>query len=224
MSRLPPTAPIAPRAFAGVALAICAVTSARAAAAPPAPETPAPAAAPTPPRVDGAYVGVLAWGSAAFARVDALDTPEPFVGPGGALRAGDVVFPWFAVGVALAGKGGFAGSQDPAQRMGWGGILVELGFFPVPRIPFSIRTGFGFGAGAVLRYGSTRRFGFGGALFEGAVRYEWFPLASRKRPRRGGGWAIGPELGWIGHTPAGRGRPMVNTVFAGLWTGFYFGS
>jgi hypothetical protein len=169
-------------------------------------------------------VGGVAWGSIAFARVDSLDTPDPFVGPGGGIRAGDVVFPWLAIGIGLLGNGGFAPSQSPAQRLGWGGILVEAGFYPAPRVPFSIRVGAGFGAGAVLRGSSARRFGFGGAIFEGSVRYEWFPLAARKRPRRGGGWAIGPDIGWVGHTPAGPGRPMTNTVYAGLWTGFYFGS
>jgi hypothetical protein len=173
-----------------------------------------------PPRVDGAYIGGIAWGAGVFTRVDGLDTPTPFFGPGGALRAGDVVFPWMTVGVAFTGTGAYAS----AASVGFGGLLVELGFLPVPRVPLSIRAGFGFGAGAVLPSDRARRYGFGGALFEGALRYEWFPLAARRRPHTGGGWAIGPELGWLGHTPAGPGRPMANTIVLGLWTGFYFGS
>ena len=70
----------------------------------------------------------------------------------------------------------------------------------------------------------TKRFGFGGALFKASLRYEFFPLAPRKRPDRGGGWAIGPELGWLGATPAGPGQPFVNTILLGVSTSFYFGS
>ena len=54
-------------------------------------------------------------------------------------------------------------------------------------------------------------------------RYEFFPQAERKRPKRPGGWVVGPELGWRGFTPAAPGRPMSNTVFLGLWFGYYWG-
>mgnify|MGYP002140834198 CR=1 FL=1 len=35
---------------------------------------------------------------------------------------------------------------------------------------------------------------------------------------------LGPELGWLGFTPAAAGRPMSNTIYIGLFMGFYFGS
>lgn len=170
--------------------------------------------------MDGGYVGGSARGGTSFARVDDLDVPSPLFGPGGSINVGDAVFPWLTIGIELAGGGGFARSQ----QIGFGGIMVELGFLPIKDVPFSIRTGAGFGAGAVLDDRLPGRFGFGGAMFKGALRYEFFPVAARKRPRRGGGWSLGPELGWLGHTPAGPGRPMANTAYLGLWTGFYFGS
>jgi hypothetical protein len=125
-----------------------------------------------------------------------------------------------SIGIAAGGQAGWIGKQQMFQ----GALLVEFGFVPVKRYPLSIRTGFGFGGGAVTEQGIARRFGYGGALFKGSLRYEFFPLAERKRPDRGGGWAIGPELGWLGATPAGKGQPFVNTILLGLSTSFYFGS
>jgi hypothetical protein len=125
-----------------------------------------------------------------------------------------------SIGVAAGGQTGFAGNQ----KMFMGGLLVEFGFVPAKRYPLSIRTGFGFGGGAVREAGISKRFGFGGALFKGSLRYEFFPLAGKRRPDRGGGWAIGPELGWLGATPAGKNQPFVNTVLLGISTSFYWGS
>jgi hypothetical protein len=173
-----------------------------------------------PPRFDGPYVGVLAIGTANFAKVIDLETPSPLLGTGGFLQAGDAVFPWMSIGIAAGGQAGWIGKQQMWQ----GALLVEFGFVPAKRYPLSIRTGFGFGGGAVTEQGIDRRFGYGGALFKGSLRYEFFPLAERKRPDRGGGWAIGPELGWLGATPAGKGQPFVNTILLGLSTSFYFGS
>lgn len=173
-----------------------------------------------PPRFDGPYLGVLAIGTANFAKVIDLATPAPLLGAGGFLQAGDAVFHWMSIGIAAGGQAGWIGKQQMFQ----GALLVEFGFVPVKRYPLSIRTGFGFGGGAVTEQGIARRFGYGGALFKGSLRYEFFPLAERKRPDRGGGWAIGPELGWLGATPAGKGQPFVNTIILGLSTSFYFGS
>jgi hypothetical protein len=173
-----------------------------------------------PPRFDGPYLGVLAIGTANFAKVIDLRTPAPLLGAGGFLQAGDAVFPWMSIGIAAGGQAGWIGKQQMFQ----GALLVEFGFVPVKRYPLSIRTGFGFGGGAVTEQGIARRFGYGGALFKGSQRYEFVPLAERKRPDRGGGWAIGPELGWLGATPAGKGQPFVNTILLGLSTSFYFGS
>jgi hypothetical protein len=192
----------------------------QAAAAPPGEDEVQEEASPRPPRVDGAYLGLSGYATTSFTRVDNLNTPDPLVGGFGGLSVGDAVFPWFTIGLQVGGSGGVT----PTQRISWGGILVELGFLPAPRYPFSIRTGFGFGAGAVRDDGVAGRFGFGGAMFKGALRYDFFPLANKKRPTRGGGWSIAPEIGWIGHTPAGKGRPMANTLFVGLFSGFYFGS
>jgi hypothetical protein len=173
-----------------------------------------------PPRFDGPYLGILAMGTANFAKVIDLETPAPLLGAGGFLQAGDAVFHWMSIGIAVGGQAGWIGKQQMFQ----GALLVEFGFVPAKRYPLSIRTGFGFGGGAVTEQGIDRRFGYGGALFKGTLRYEFFPLAERKRPDRGGGWAIGPELGWLGATPAGKGQPFVNTIMLGLSTSFYFGS
>jgi hypothetical protein len=173
-----------------------------------------------PPRFDGPYVGIVAMGTANFMKVIDLATPAPLLGAGGFLQAGDAVFPWMSIGIAVGGQAGWIGKQQMFQ----GALLVEFGFVPVKRYPLSIRTGFGFGGGAVTEQGIARRFGYGGALFKGTLRYEFFPLAERKRPDRGGGWAIGPELGWLGATPAAKGQPFVNTILLGLSTSFYFGS
>jgi hypothetical protein len=173
-----------------------------------------------PPRFDGPYLGVLAIGTANFMKVIDLETPAPLIGTGGFLQAGDAVFPWMSIGIAAGGQAGWIGKQQMFQ----GSLLVEFAFVPVKRYALSIRTGFGFGGGAVTEQGIARRFGYGGALFKGSLRYEFFPLAERKRPDRGGGWAIGPELGWLGATPAGKGQPFVNTILLGLSTSFYFGS
>jgi hypothetical protein len=182
---------------------------------------PAPEEAPVrPPRFDGPYMGVVAMGTVNFTKVIDLATPDPLIGGGGFLQAGDAVFPWMSIGIAAGGQVGWIGKQQMFQ----GALLIEFGFVPVKRYPLSIRTGFGFGGGAVTEQGIPRRFGYGGALFKGTLRYEFFPLAERKRPDRGGGWAIGPELGWLGATPAAKGQPFVNTILFGLSTSFYFGS
>lgn len=173
-----------------------------------------------PPRVDGPYFGVLAVGTASFASVIDLDTPAPLLGGGGFVQAGDAVFPWMSIGIAAGGQAGFTGKQ----RLLEGALLVEFGFIPAQRYPLSIRVGFGFGGGAIREQGIDRRFGFGGALFKGSLRYEFFPLAAKRRPDRGGGWAIGPELGWLGATPAGKDQPFVNTILLGISASFYMGS
>ncbi len=182
---------------------------------------PADSDAPRPPRIDGAFVGGTLGVGMTFTRVNDLSTPSPMIGPVGLVSAGDAVFPWLTIGVSFYGGGGFAGDQ----RVGHGGLLLDVGLLPAPkRAPFSFRLGAGFGAGAVRDANETPRFGFGGALFRGGVRYEFFPTAAKRRPNRGGGWSIGPELTWLGETPAAAGRPMANTILLGLWTGFYFGS
>lgn len=172
-----------------------------------------------PPRFDGPYVGVVAFGTVNFPSLTNLETPSPLIGTTGFIQAGDAVFPWMSIGIAAGGGAAWAGNQQMFE----GALLVEFGFVPLIRYPFSIRAGFGFGGGAVSEP-DVPRGGFGGALFKGSARYEFFPLAERKRAARGGGWAIGPELGWLGATPAGPGQPFVNTLLLGLSTSFYFGS
>ncbi len=176
-----------------------------------------------PPRVDGPYIGGMVGGGGSFARVNNFETPDPMPGGSLALRFGQAIYPWMTIGLGITGTLArrFA---EPSQRLLQGAVLVDFGFLPVPRIPLSLHVGFGAGGGAVREAGRSARSGFGGAVFTGAVRYEIFPLAARKRPRRGGGFSLGPELGWLGFTPAAKGRPMSNTVYLGLFMGFYFGS
>ena len=112
----------------------------------------------------------------------------------------------------------------PVKNTKEGAFLVDFGFYPTKKAPLSLRAGFGAGGGAVREAGREKRSGFGGAVFTAAVRYEFFPFAAKKRKNRGGGFSLGPELGWIGFLPAAKGRPMSNTVYLGLFVGFYFGS
>jgi hypothetical protein len=176
-----------------------------------------------PPRVDGPYIGFSLAFSESFARVNSFPTPSPFSGATPSLRFGQAILPWLTIGMQVTGTFAYR-LAEPRQRLFQGAAIVDFGFLPVPRIPLSLRVGFGAGGGAVREEGVAARSGFGGAVFTGAVRYEVFPLAARKRPRRGGGFSLGPELGWIGFTPAAKGRPMSNTVYLGLFMGFYFGS
>lgn len=173
-----------------------------------------------PPRVDGPYFGGLLFGGASFAKVLAFDLDAPLAGGGGFLHAGDAVLKWLSLGIAVGGQTGVSGDR----RLAAGGLLVEVAFVPMQRYPLSIRTGFGFGGGRVTDAKTGERPGFGGALFKGTLRYEFFPLAAKKRPDRGGGWAIGPELGWLGATPAAKGQPFVHTILLGVSTSIYFGS
>ncbi|MCA9695395.1 MAG: hypothetical protein KC636_37800, partial [Myxococcales bacterium] len=174
-----------------------------------------------PPRVDGAYVGGSLGGGLTFARVNDLATPTPFFGPGGFLRVGEVLYPWMTLGVNAGAIAGFVRNQLVVQ----GAFLIEAGFLPVPkRAPLSILVGFGAGGGAVHEQGAAARSGFGGAAFKGALRYDFFPGVNRRRPSRGGGFSLGPELGWLGFTPAAAGRPMSNVLYLSLWIGYYFGS
>lgn len=178
---------------------------------------------PRPPRIDGAYVGTMLFGGASLVRVNDLDTDGAFATFGGWLRGGQMVLPWLGLGIAVGGLGGARSESGARQTLGEGGILVEGQFVPVPRIPFSLRVGFGFGAGAVMQEGRSGREGFGGALFQAAARYEFFPGAARYRPERGGGFGIGPEIGWLGATPATADGPMAHALYLGLSATWYFG-
>jgi hypothetical protein len=199
----------------------------------PAPAAPAPAdvAAPAtaatpatrPPRIDGPYLGLSLGASGSLTRVKNFATPNPFAGSAAGLRFGEAILPWMTIGVEIAGTWAYR-FADPRQRLLQGAFLVDFGFLPSRKLPLSLHVGFGAGGGAVREAGRRARSGFGGAVFTGSVRYEIFPLADRKRPKRGGGFSLGPELGWLGFTPAARGRPMSNTVYLGLFVGFYFGS
>ena len=156
-------------------------------------------------------------------RVNNFTTPNPLLGSAAGLRFGEAILPWMTIGVELAGTWGYR-FADPRQRLLQGAFLIDFGFLPSRKLPLSLHVGFGAGGGAVRQADRSARSGFGGAVFTGSVRYEIFPLADRKRPNRGGGFSLGPELGWLGFTPAARGRPMSNTVYLGLFVGFYFGS
>jgi hypothetical protein len=176
------------------------------------------------PRISGTYLGMTIWPGLAWAHSpnQEVDQSAPMAGGGGALRLGQAVFPWMTIG--LDASGGFF--FDRHRFFTKGGLLVELGFYPIPRYPFSIRGGFGFGIGLLLDDRAPEKGGVGGPRFMGSVRYEFFPGAERKRPRKPGGWVVGPELGWRGFTPAGPGakdRPSSNMVMLGIWFGYYWG-
>jgi hypothetical protein len=176
-----------------------------------------------PPRIDGPYMGLTLGASGSFARVNNFATPNPLAGSAASLRFGEAILPWMTIGVEIAGTWAYR-FADPRQRLLQGAFLIDFGFLPSRKLPLSLHVGFGAGGGAVREAGRSARSGFGGAVFTGSLRYEIFPLADRKRPNRGGGFSLGPELGWLGFTPAARGRPMSNTIYLGLFVGYYFGS
>jgi hypothetical protein len=217
----PPAVPAAPPDDAAAAPPV----SAPALAAPPVSPPVLPPVSPpvSPPRVDGPYIGLTLGASGSFARVNDFETPNPLMGSAASLRFGEAIFPWMTIGVEIAGTWAYR-FADPRQRLLQGAALIDFGFLPIKRVPLSLHVGFGAGGGAVRQTGRSARSGFGGAVFTGSVRYEIFPLAHRKRANRGGGFSLGPELGWLGFTPAARGRPMSNTIYLGLFVGFYFGS
>lgn len=186
-------------------------------------DSPAPAEAPRPPRIDGTYVGGTLTGGASLVRVNGWPTPDPLSGGGGTVRVGQVIYPWLSIGVDMMFHGGVRPAA-PRQRVLQGAFLVDFGFYPIKGRGLSLRVGFGAGGGAAREAGRPARSGFGGAVFTGAARYEFFPGASRRRPKRGGGFSLGPEVGWVGFMPAAKGRPMAHTLYVGLFLGFYFGS
>jgi hypothetical protein len=179
---------------------------------------------PVPPRLDGTYLGFAIYGAAIVTRVRRLQTPGPFAGAGGYVRVGQMVLPWLGLGISVGGAYGTRTQSGARQRVWIAEMLVDGTFVPVPRIPFTLRTSFGFGGGAVREAEVAARSGYGGAVFGAALRYELFPGAKRYRPTRGGGFGIGPELGWIGATPAALGRPMANVVYLAISGNFYFGT
>jgi hypothetical protein len=173
------------------------------------------------PRISGTYFGMTVWPGLSWAYSPNLEIDQRHVipGGGGALRVGQAVFPWMTLGIDASG--GFYFNRDTFFTNG--GLLVELGFYPNPSLPFSFRTGFGFGVGLILDDRVANKGGVGGPQFMGGVRYEFFPNVARYRARRPGGWAVGPELAWRGFTPAAKNTPMSNTILLGLWFGFYWG-
>jgi hypothetical protein len=208
-----------------VGVTLLAASHAHAAPPEPAPETAEPPPKPgklrKPPRISGTYLGMAIWPSVAWVyspNVD-IDQRAALGGGGGALRLGQAVFPWLTIGVDAGGM--FDWNRDRFFMSG--GLLIDFGFYPVPKYPFSIHTGFGFGAGLVLDDRTTTKGGVGGPQFSGTLRYEFFPGAELKRPKKPGGWAVGPELGWRGFTPAGKGKPMSNALVIGIWFAYYWG-
>lgn len=191
---------------------------------------------PIPPRVDGTYLGAAFYGAASLVRVNGIETTgSPFAGFGGHARVGQMVLPWLGLGLMVGGSIGVRSERTRAgegedegdgvrQRVGLGALFVDVTFAPLPKIPWTVHTGFGFGGGAVRQAGRSGRAGFGGAVFSGGTRYEFFPFAKRFRPTRAGGFGVGPELGWVGALPAARGRPMAHVIYLGLSTTFYFGT
>lgn len=214
--------------FAFGACLLALPSPARAAAeAPPEPtsESASEPAQPDPPRLSGAYLGLSLMGTLTGARVNRFGTDRPFAGGGGLLRFGQFVLPWFGVGLSMGGTGAVASDQGARQALGQGALLVDFEFVPAPKRVggLSLRTSFGFGGGAITEEGVEGRSGYGGSVFAAGVRYAFFPGVQRYRPTKAGGFGIGPELGWLGFTPAAAGRPMSNTFYAGVSMAFYFG-
>ncbi len=175
-----------------------------------------------PPRIDGFYLGGAIHTGATFARVDNFET-APFWGGGGNVNVGAAVLPWMTIGFEGRGSQYY---NSLGQVLFAGGLNVEAGFYPLPRRPLSLRTGLGFGLAFVRdesQIEEKRRSALGFPQFLASLRYEFFPGASKRRPYRPGGFALGPEIGWRGWTPSKAGRPMANTFFVSVWFAFYRG-
>ncbi len=178
-----------------------------------------------PPRISGPYLGIGLFGAVSAVRVNEFGTDGALAGGGGYLRFGQMVLPWLGIGLQGGGTTGSASNDGASQSLGQGALLVDFNFVPAPRrvAGLSVRASFGFGGGAVREDGVDGRAGFGGAFFGAGARYEFFPGVKRYRPTKGGGFGIGPEIGWLGATPSARGRPMAHTFFTGISLTFYFG-
>lgn len=187
---------------------------------------------PGPARIAGTYVGGALTTTVTATRLSSFESAPPLYGFSMSADAGSVVFPWMSIGFSLVGGNGYAESDGVPLKSTIAGLLADIAFYPKPNVPLSLRVGFGAGFGRVEeRESSALAPGaapdsqvFGGALFQGAVRYTFFPGADRRRPRRNGGLALGPQVSWLGHTPSERGASMANTVLLGLWTGFFLGN
>jgi hypothetical protein len=148
-----------------------------------------------------------------------FETPDPFVGGGAGFRAGDVVLDWMSIGFEVDV---LVGSAPSGYREAGGQLLIDLGFYPLDKRRWSIHGAFGFGAASVRDADGTAS-GFGGGAFRLATRYEFFPGASKYRPRTGGGMGIGPELGFLSNPPGRAGGPMSNTLYLALSFTWYRG-
>jgi hypothetical protein len=162
----------------------------------------------------------------AAVRVNDLSTDGAFAGAGGQVRVGQMVLPWLGLGLQIGGDYGVRSESGARQQLALGNLLVDLQFVPLHkrRLGWTLRAGFGVGGGAVHQAGVEGRAGFGGAVFSAATGYSFFPVADRRRPDRGGGFAIGPEVGWIGATPASKGGPTAHMFYLAATLLFYFGS
>ncbi len=216
-----PAFPTRPWTFAGLSFFLAwAPPAAEAAAAPVA--TAGDGAPPRVPRVSGWFMRADLDAAVAFARVRDLDTPRPHMGPAGSLAVGQVVTPWLALGLRVWGQLGWA-NPGARQRLGQGAVLLDGTFRPLPRKNLLLRTSLGVGGGAVREAGRKGRAGFGGPVFALDVSYAFFPGVRRYRPYRAGGFFLAPHVGYVVATPAAKGRPMAQSVVAGLAVGFYFG-
>jgi hypothetical protein len=175
-----------------------------------------------PPRIDGFYLGGAVHTAISEARVANFDTTL-FYGGGGNVNVGAAVYPWMTIGFEGRGAQYF---NSRGQQMFQGGVIAEAGFYPVPKYPFSLHVGLGFGLAYVeddSQIAEKRRSALGFPQFLGSARYEFFPGSKKRRPYRPGGFSIGPEIGWRGWTPSKRGRPMANAAYIAIWLGYYWG-
>jgi hypothetical protein len=127
-----------------------------------------------------------------------------------------------SLGLQLLGQLSWA-NPGAQQRLGVAGLMMDLGFFPVRHRGLVLRGSFGFGGGGVREEGRSGRKGFGGPLFGVGAGWTFFPGAARRRPARGGGLGLGPEVSYLVATPAAAGRPMTHALWVGLVVTMYFG-
>jgi hypothetical protein len=152
---------------------------------------------------------------------DTVDIPRTtfMAGPSFNLRLGEMVFPWLALGLQM---GGGAARNDRA-KYSYGHLMIESGIYPFAPVPISLRLATGIGFGSMRDERWPDRFGVGGATMRGGLRYEFFPLASRFRPKRAGGWSIAPELAAVVTPGRGAGRAAIYGAELSVWTAYYFG-
>ena len=170
-------------------------------------------AAQKPPRLSGPYLGLSLMGTVTGARVNRFGTDTPFAGGGGFLRFGQFVLPWFGLGLSVGGTGASPRTRAPAMSLSARAVCSSTSSSS-PH-PSASRASASAPASASVAERSPKKASRAAAATAVPLRrrhpLRLLPRRQRYRATKAGGFGIGPELGWLGFTPAAGRRPMSNT-------------